>query len=225
MSYELIIFDCDGVLVDSEPLAIEALLEMVAESGRDMSPADAAEQFLGLSWRATREKLANEFGVVVDDARAERMRMRLFEMFRERLRATPGVASALYAVASKRCVASSSSPERLDLSLGLVGLLDAFAPNIFSATMVRRGKPAPDLFLFAAERMGVDPSACLVIEDSPAGVQAAQAARMDVFAYVGGAHAAMFDLRSRLAALGPQRIFDDMAELPALLGAASEQRA
>ncbi len=115
------------------------------------------------------------------------------------------------------CVASSSQPERIRLSLSVTGLVDIVGPHIFSAAMVAKGKPAPDLFLHAAHEMGAAASACLVVEDSPAGIAAAHEAGMRVFGFVGGSHAAPGRLADRLAALAPERIFDDMTLLPSLV--------
>ena len=121
--------------------------------------------------------------------------------------------SALEVLPWPKCVASSSQPERIRLSLSLTGLLSQFEPNIFSATMVAHGKPAPDLFLHAARAMGAKAADCVVIEDSPAGIEAAQRAGMAVFAFVGGSHAAASGYRERVAALSPDVTFDAMGDL------------
>ncbi len=116
-----------------------------------------------------------------------------------------------------RCVASSGLPERIRLSLGVAGLLELFEPHIYSASMVQNGKPAPDLFLHAAQDMGVRPEACVVVEDSPAGIMAARRAGMRVLGFAGGSHAAGWRLRSEIARAGPDHNFDDMLDLPRLL--------
>jgi beta-phosphoglucomutase-like phosphatase (HAD superfamily) len=108
--------------------------------------------------------------------------------------------------------------ERLRLSLEVTGMLSRFEPHLFSATMVAHGKPAPDLFLHAAGRMAIEPAACLVIEDSAAGIEAAQRAGMRVFGFVGGSHARSAAYRAKLAALAPDLVFDDISRLPALIG-------
>ena len=143
---------------------------------------------------------------------------RLFEVYRRELQPIPGVAATLDRLTIPRCVASSSQMERLRLSLEVTGLLSRFVPHLFSATMVAQGKPAPDLFLHVAERMAVAPEACLVIEDSAAGIEAAQRAGMRVFAFVGGSHARSAAYRAKLAALAPDLIFDDISRLPELIG-------
>jgi len=117
------------------------------------------------------------------------------------------------------CVASSSQPERIRLALAVTGLLETLEPHIYSSTMVENGKPAPDLFLHTARCMGAEPSDCVVVEDSPAGIEAAKRAGMRVFAFTGGAHAKPCGLREAVLALKPDLIFDDMRQLPALLGA------
>jgi HAD superfamily hydrolase (TIGR01509 family) len=126
------------------------------------------------------------------------------------------VTSVLDSLCCRSCVASSSSPERLKHALSLVGLYDRFQPNIFSATEVRRGKPAPDLFLYAAERMGVAPERCIVIEDSMPGVAAAVAAGMTVIGFVGASHCRPGDA-ARLTAQGTIVVIDDMAQLLPML--------
>ena len=128
-----------------------------------------------------------------------------------------GIAKAVAGLGKRVCVASSSQPERIRLSLSVTGLLDLFEPDIFSATMVERGKPAPDLFLLAAERMGVAPSACVVVEDSPAGIEAARRAGMRVIAFCGGGHAGPARLREQAMALSPSALIENMQDLGSVL--------
>jgi FGGY-family pentulose kinase/HAD superfamily hydrolase (TIGR01509 family) len=214
---ELVIFDCDGVLVDSEPISIAVLLDLIAAAGGSMDEAAGYAAFLGKSMATVSEMLEAEHGLVIGDMHLAAMRENLYARFRRELKAIDGVADAVLALDCPRCVASSSSLERIRLSLDLTGLIGLFEPHLFSASMVANGKPAPDLFLHAAKAMGVDPSCCLVIEDSPAGVAAAKAAGMRVFGFTGGAHAGPADLAQALAAAGPELIFDDMRELPGLV--------
>jgi HAD superfamily hydrolase (TIGR01509 family) len=214
---ELVIFDCDGVLVDSEPLAMRVLLEGLAEVGCRLDEAIAYERFLGRSLATVQAIVRDEFGLGLTDEQIERMRERLFDLFRRELRPMPGIAAALDALPMPRCVASSSQPDRIALSLEVAGLLPRFAPHLFSAAMVGRGKPAPDLFLHAATCMARPPEACLVIEDSPAGIEAARRAGMAVLGFVGGSHARGAAHRARLEALAPDLIFDDMRSLPELV--------
>jgi len=214
----LVIFDCDGVLVDSEPLAMRVLLEGLAVAGYAIDEATAYERFLGRSLASMQTILHDEFGFELPVDRLEQMRRRLFEAYRQELKAMPAVGETLDRLAIPYCVASSSLPERIRISLEVTGLLPRFMPNMFSAAMVAKGKPAPDLFLHAAERMGVLPAACLVIEDSAPGIEAAHSAGMRVFGFVGGSHTRRHGYRERLAALRPERLFDDMRQLPAMIG-------
>ena len=220
----LIIFDCDGVLVDSEPLALRVLLEGIAERGIAIEEGLAYERFLGRSLASVIETVQRDFGLALEVDALDRMRDRLYALFRDELRAIDGVAEAIGRLDIPVCVASSSQMERIRLSLEITGLAACFADHIFSATMVANGKPAPDLFLLAASRMRVDPSRCIVIEDSPAGIEAAKCAGMRVFAFTGGSHARSAEHRRRLEALQPDLVFDDMARLPALLGKAGKSQ-
>ncbi len=213
----LVIFDCDGVLVDSEPISIAVLVETIARHGVDISTDAAYKHFLGRSLGTVSQTLKAEYGVQMDDAALEAMRHTLYERFSRALEAMPGADRVLETIETPVCVASSSLPERIELSLRIAGLRKRFGPDVFSATMVENGKPAPDLFLYAAGRMGVAPARCVVIEDSPAGVKAAKAAGMTVFAFTGGSHIAPAGLADTLAALDPDAVFDDLRRLPELL--------
>jgi HAD superfamily hydrolase (TIGR01509 family) len=218
----LIIFDCDGVLVDSEPLAMRVLLEGIAARGVEIDEALAYERLLGRSLASVIETVQRDFGVALERDSLEQMREQLYTLFRQELRAISGIAEALEKLTIPVCVASSSQPERIRLSLQLTGLAARFGDNIFSASMVAEGKPAPDLFLLAASRMRVTPDRCIVIEDSPAGIEAAQRAGMRVFAFTGGSHARSPAHRERLEALAPDAVFDNMAGLPELIASQAE---
>jgi len=209
----LLIFDCDGVLVDSEPLSVAVLIEMLADLGVAMEEEEAYRRFLGRSLASMTATLWNDYGIETDIDFLEQMRSALFTRFKQELKAIDGMAQTLDQLANSRCVASSSQPERIRYSLGLTGLLEKFEPHIFSATMVKNGKPAPDLFLHAANAMGMAPADCIVIEDSPAGIEAAKAAGMRVFAFTGGSHARFPAFRRQIAGLEPDLIFDAMPEL------------
>jgi HAD superfamily hydrolase (TIGR01509 family) len=213
----LIIFDCDGVLVDSEPLAFRVLLEGLAAAGHPMETAKAYELFLGRSLANLKTVLRRELGVELSAEQLEQMRERLFEVYRRELKPIPGIVQTLDRLTIPFCVASSSLPDRIRLSLEVTALLPRFDPHLFSASMVAKGKPEPDLFLYAAGQMGVPPDACLVIEDSAPGIEAAQRAGMTVFAFTGGGHAAGPTYRQGLAALSPDALFDDMRELPGMI--------
>jgi HAD superfamily hydrolase (TIGR01509 family) len=219
----LVIFDCDGVLVDSEPIALEVLVDALALKGIVMDAEGAAERFLGRSIASMADVVRQEFGVEIDQEFLRQMREALYARFRRELQPIPGigrVVAGLKARGISRCVASSSQRERIELSLAATGLLELFEPSIFSATMVANGKPAPDLFLYAAAAMGTDPSACLVVEDSPAGIIAAKAAGMAVCAFTGGSHTIHPSYQSALGALQPDARFDAMEELLHFVGGA-----
>lgn len=215
----LVIFDCDGVLVDSEPISLRLLLETLASAGVAMTPAEADALFLGRSLASTREIVRRDYGLEVSDAALDEMRRALYAAFRAELQPIPGIAEALDALPVPYCVASSSQPERIELSLAVTGLWPRFAGRAFSATMVARGKPAPDLFLHAARSLGYRPDDCIVVEDSPAGITAAQAASMRVVAFTGGSHASTDEHRARVTALRPDAVIADIRALPALVRA------
>ncbi|WP_337267312.1 HAD family hydrolase [Oryzifoliimicrobium ureilyticus] len=208
----LVIFDCDGVLVDSEPISVAVLVSAMRGLGIDIAEPEAYRRFLGRSLATVLSVMEEEYAVVGGDDFLETMRVDLYRRFREELQPIAGVAEAIDALPVPCCVASSSQLERIRLSLTVTGLIQRL-PHIFSASMVKNGKPAPDLFLYAAEQMGVAPQHCLVIEDSPAGILAAKAAGMRVFAFSGGAHAKSEGYVKEIRQLAPDVIFDDMADL------------
>ena len=217
MTPELVIFDCDGVLVDSEALSVAALLGMIALAGGAVSEDVAYEHFLGKSMKSVREILLRDFRLDVTDSHLTAMRVELMRKFREELKPIPGIKEVLPKLEVPFCVASSGTLDRIRYALDVTGLLDLMEPHLFSAAMVKRGKPEPDLFLHAAASMRAHPKKCLVIEDSPAGVAAARAAGMRVFAFTGGAHAGNPALKARLASSEPDFIFADMLQLPDLI--------
>ena len=210
-SVELVIFDCDGVLVDSERLAIKVDLEVLHELGWPLEEAEVIERFVGRSDRDTQAMIEAQLGRELPADWGEQVRRRYREVFESELTPVPGVVEALHQIPEPTCVASSGTHEHLRLTLGLTGLYERFAGRIFSSQDVAAGKPAPDLFLYAAERMGCAPVDCVVVEDSRSGVQAARAAGMSVLAFAGG-------LTATELLAGPGTIvFADMRELPRLL--------
>jgi HAD superfamily hydrolase (TIGR01509 family) len=214
---KLVILDCDGVLVDSETISVAVLIDFVRKAGADIGEEQAYRLFLGRSIAAVEDALRSEFGLTLSEAQLDGIRAETFRRFRRELKPMPGVVEALARLKTGRCVASSSSLERIRLSLSLTGLLEMLSPHIYSASMVTRGKPAPDLFLHAAKAMGVRPEDCVVVEDSPAGIDAARRAGMRVFAFTGGSHAGHAGLERALDELAPDRIFSDMRMLPDLV--------
>jgi HAD superfamily hydrolase (TIGR01509 family) len=183
----LVIFDCDGVLIDSEVISASVLIEEAAAVGIRLSREYVRDHFLGRSFPTVAATIRAEFGVPLPEDFEARYRATLLERFETGLRLTPGLMEVLPRLVVPRCLATSSSPPRLARSLSITGL-DAWFPHRFTASEVKRGKPAPDLFLLAAARMGVAPENCLVIEDSRPGILAAQAAGMQPALYTGGSH-------------------------------------
>jgi HAD superfamily hydrolase (TIGR01509 family) len=183
----LLIFDCDGVLVDSEALACQVDADILTELGVHYTVDEITQQFVGKSMTDMIACIEAERGCMLPHDFADRVNRALFARFKTDLEPIADVREAILSLPHPRCVASSSAPERIDLSLRVTGLANLF-DNIFSASQVPRGKPAPDLFLYAAIHMGFRPEDCLVIEDSPAGVQAALAANMRVIGFTGGGH-------------------------------------
>ena len=199
MAAALVIFDCDGVLVDSEAIAIEVMRTALARLGLPLDAAAVHRRFLGRSLASTVADLAA--GGIVFDERAQReMARELRVRFDAELAPVPGIAGVIDRLAVPCCVASSSDMGRLRRSLRTAGLLERFGEAVFSADEVARGKPAPDLFLHAAARMGVAPADCVVIEDSVPGLLAAAAAGMGAVAFAGGSHLADEEGRAALAA-------------------------
>ena len=213
--FELVIFDLDGVLVDSEPISSRTTAAALREAGIEISAAEVCERFLGVSTASMLRALEAEHGCRLPEMFQENLRARILKAFEHELEPVPGVTALLDAMVVNRCVASSSHPARIRGSLELVGLLERLAPHLFSATMVNAGKPAPDLFLLAAARMSAEPARCLVVEDSEVGIRAAKAAGMTVFGFTGASHVRPKMHAPRLEAAGADAI---CAEIPALLG-------
>jgi HAD superfamily hydrolase (TIGR01509 family) len=212
---ELVIFDCDGVLIDSERLAIKVDVLALRELGWPLSEAEVIARFVGRSDRETRAAIEDHLGRKLPDGWTEQIQREYRRAFEGGLTPVRGVVEALEEISLPSCVASSGTHEHLRYTLGLTGLYKRFAGRIFSADDVARGKPAPDLFLHAASQMAAEPAHCIVVEDSRPGVQAARAAGMRVLAFAGGlSPAELLD--------GPDTVvFEDMRELPTLLEAAA----
>jgi HAD superfamily hydrolase (TIGR01509 family) len=210
----VIIFDCNGVLVDGETISTTVAAEEFSRAGVPMTPLTVARFFTGRRATdmiaevesATGRKLPADFAATLATATLQRIR--------EELRATPHAAYALTWLRGPKCVASSTTPERIRLSLETTGLMRFFETNLFSATEVTRGKPAPDLFLHAASRMGIEARDCIVVEDSPVGVAAAVAAGMTAIGFVGGSHVHSH-LPAQLGAAGARTVIADMRALKA----------
>ncbi len=220
----LIIFDCDGVLVDSEPIAARILAEYISTNGRATTTDECIKTFTGLSLKSVEHIVASEWGVLLPDNFVEELRALDRAAFEIELKPLPAVTDAINTIKNagknaglKICVASSGSREKITHSLSVTGLIDLFDNNIFSADEVTNGKPAPDLFLYAAGKMAVDANNTLVIEDSPAGIVAAKNAGMGVFGFTGGGHAGTDDFKARLKSAQPDKCFSHMGQLAKLL--------
>ena len=184
MTPELLIFDCDGVLIDSEPASSRVLAKALQDAGVAITPAEVLKRFTGYSVTDAKQICRTEFGVSDCDGVFARFHDNLYAEFAASLMPMPGVEQLVASLEVRKCVASNSTMDRLRHSLGLFALWSEFAPNIFSADMVARPKPAPDLFLFCAEKLGIDAKKCLVIDDSPHGIAGALAAGMTAICFI-----------------------------------------
>jgi HAD superfamily hydrolase (TIGR01509 family) len=208
---DLIIFDCDGVLVDSELLSCQCLSEVLAEHGFELGVEQALELFLGRSTAAIGQYY-RERGQILPDEFLPRLKERVLKTFAGTLQPIPGVGTVLSGLTTPCCVASSSDIDRVSLSLDVTSLAPHFVDRLYTAQMVKHGKPAPDLFLYAAGKMQADPARTLVIEDSVSGVLAAKAAAMTVWGFVGGSHYRERDGHAILTAAGADRVFARMSD-------------
>jgi len=211
VSCELVIFDCDGVLVDSEPIANRVFTSALHELGFDWPYREVCRRFIGRSMASCLREIEDEMGRPVPPGFLDELQARTFLAFREEpLQAVPGIPELLDRLEVPFCVASSGDPEKMQTTLGLTGLLPRFAGRLYSSVQVERGKPAPDLFLLAARSCDAPAERCVVIEDSEAGVQAGVAAGMTVLGYAGGMSGA------DLAAHGAI-VFTSMDDVPGLI--------
>jgi HAD superfamily hydrolase (TIGR01509 family) len=209
----LVIFDSDGVLVDSEPLSNRELAAMLTELGLPTTVEESMETFMGRSWAACAALIEERLAGPLPDGFGDGYHRRVYAAVERELEPVPGVLEAIDAIeaaGAATCVASSGSHEKMSRTLGRIGLLERFTGRIFSAVDVTRGKPHPDLFLHAAAGMGADPAGCTVVEDSPIGIEAAQAAGMRALGYAGRTDAALL--------AKADAVFADMRELPGLIG-------
>lgn len=213
----MLIFDCDGVLIDSEVLICRIVAESLTKIGFPMTTEMVIQRFAGRPGPAMRREIEHEWGRTLPSGFSETVHSASMAAYHRELKIMPGILEALARIKTPVCVASSSEPDKLRLGLSLVGLEATFDPNILSASMVRHGKPAPDLFIFAAGWLRTPPAQCLVIEDSVAGTTAAVQAGIPVVGFTGGSHCPVgHDKRLREA--GACEVIAYMRELPDVVG-------
>ena len=212
MNYDLVIFDCDGVLVDSERITSRVFCAMLAELGLELTQDEMFQRFVGQAMDRCLVIIEEALGRPAPDDFVPQLRARAAQALFEEVEPVPGVVDVLDRLPVPACVASAGERMKMQLTLGKTGLWNRFEGRIFSVEDVEHSKPAPDVYLLAAASQGVEPSRCAVVEDSAAGVTAGVAAGMTVFAYTADVPA------ERLAAAGAHHLFSDMAVLPALLG-------
>jgi HAD superfamily hydrolase (TIGR01509 family) len=210
--FDLVVFDCDGVLVDSEVLSCRCLADVLARHGLAIDADEVMERFLGRSMAAVSDHFRTMTGRELPVSFHDELQTELTEAFQADLKALPHIREALAACGDRYCLASSSGPERLAMTLSAANLDRDFAGRIFTASMVAHAKPAPDVFLLAAREMGAAPERTLVIEDSINGVLAGKAAGMTVWGFIGGSHHRNRDGGARLREAGADRILRTFAE-------------
>jgi HAD superfamily hydrolase (TIGR01509 family) len=209
--FDLVIFDCDGVVVDSERIVFEVFGEFIRSLGVDLTEAETRQQFLGRTLAACMAIVEQLTGKPVPAGALERYTADRDRVLRERVQPVDGIRAVLETLTTPFCIASSGGYDKMGITLGATALMALFEGRLFSATEVAHGKPAPDIFLFAAKQMGANPSRTVVVEDTVNGVRAGCAAGMTVLGYV--------DLTPapKLIEAGAATTFTHMRELPALL--------
>src|SRR5262245_32862306 len=222
MNLDLVIFDCDGVLVDSEVISCRAHAQTLTRHGYPITEEQVLHRFLGVSDREARQIIERETRRKLPDDFEAQVKEATLKFYAGDLKAIAGVAAAIAAIDLPKCVASSGTPEKIRQGLECAGLYEQLSPHIFSATQVKRGKPAPDLFLYAANEMCAAPQRCLVIEDSVPGVTGAIAAGMIVLGFHGGSHC-VAGHADKLRAAGAAVLFDNMRQLPDLVRKAAQK--
>lgn len=212
MNFDLVIFDCDGVLVDSERITSRVFCDMLGELGLELTQDEMFQRFVGQAMDRCLVIIEQALGRPAPETFVPELRQRAAQALFEQVEPVPGVVDVLDRLPVPACVASAGERMKMQLTLGKTGLWNRFDGRIFSVEDVEHSKPAPDVYLLAAQSQGVAPERCAVIEDSAAGVTAGVAAGMTVFAYAADVPA------DRLREAGAHHLFDDMADLPVLLG-------
>lgn len=210
----LIIFDCDGVLIDSEILVCRLTSEELTRLGYPISVGDVIARFAGRAEASMMAEIERDWGQPIPPEYFAQIRARIAQSYTTELEAIPEVRETLERIRCKVCVASSSYTEKLQLGLRSTGLLDRFGGNVVSASSVANGKPAPDVFVYAAGWMRTPVANCLIVEDSIPGVRAARAAGMRVLGFVGGRHCGP-DHAARLREAGAEDVIEQMSHLEA----------
>ncbi|HTN26831.1 MAG TPA: HAD-IA family hydrolase [Burkholderiales bacterium] len=219
MRIGLVIFDCDGVLVDSEPIANRVLVEQLHGIGVSIPESEVMRRFVGKTRGQCLALAAEILGRALPETFGAHWDAALFEALRNEVQPSPGMVDVLRRLTVPYCAASNGMPDRVRLTLASAGLMPYFEGRIFTSADVPNPKPAPDLFLHAAASMHAAPAHCVVIEDTPTGVRAARAAAMRVLGYIGGSASDAATLQRE----GAAAVFDDMSRLPALLRAQTQR--
>ncbi len=221
--FDLILFDCDGVLVDSEIIAAKVESQLLTEAGYPISVEEMGERFAGMTWKNILLAIEKEADIPLSASLLDKSEKLLDARLEREVKIIDGVKFALARLTTQRCICSNSSSARLDMMLTKVGLKPYFAPHIYSAKDLGpdRVKPKPDIFLHGAQQFGVDPSRCLVVEDSTHGVQAARAAGMRVVGFTGASHTYPSHA-DRLTDAGAETVISRMQDLPAVVAALGE---
>lgn len=208
----LIIFDCDGTLIDSEGIACSVCADALTGLGVPYTTALFAARYAGMSARQTWERITRQYGVTLPEGFNAAINAEIHRRLDDGVLPVEGVREAVQAIGAPRCVASSTGLVQLRKNLATAGLIDLFGEDVFSASQVRRSKPAPDVFLYAASQMGADPSETLVVEDTVAGVTAARRAGMRAIGFIGANHAGE-GMEARLAEAGAVVVIHHMRDL------------
>lgn len=214
--FELVIFDCDGVLLDSEIIACRADAKAYTELGFSISTEEVSRRFAGMPDEAVDAILANEVGKPLPDGFRDKIKREVIKKYRTELQAIPGAKDLLTSLSTKKCIASSAAPAKLALGLVETELYELVYPNIFSTSLVENGKPHPDIFLYASQNLNTRPDQCIVVEDSVAGVTAAKSAGMACVGFDGGFHCG-YGHRERLIEAGADHVCNTMESIKKIL--------
>lgn len=220
---QLILFDCDGVLVDSEFIAAQVESELLTDAGYPISPEEVAERFAGLTWPSILMEIEREASLPISASLIEKSRKMMIERIKKELLPVDSIEEVVSQLKYPKAICSNSSTEGLELMLKRSSLYEAFAPHIYAAREVgnKEAKPAPNVYLYAAQQFGVDPKNCFVIEDSSHGVQAARSAGMRVIGFTGGAHS-FPGHADKLTEAGAETVINRHRDLPAVIEAMAE---